>query len=82
LIQSRDSQTEAGRQWLTPVILAAQEAEIRSLFVQSQPRKKAQETLISKTLHKNRAGGVAQGEGPEFKPQYRKKKKRIQKQDG
>jgi hypothetical protein len=22
------------------------------------------------TLHKNRAGGVVQGEGPEFKPQY------------
>jgi hypothetical protein len=28
-----------------------------------------------KTLQKNRAGGVAQGEGPEFKPQYCKKKK-------
>jgi hypothetical protein len=27
-----------------------------------------------KTLHKNRAGRVAQGEGPEFKPQYLKKK--------
>jgi hypothetical protein len=24
---------------------------------------------------KNRAGGVAQGVGPEFKPQYRKKKR-------
>jgi hypothetical protein len=33
---------------------------------------------LKKTLQKkkNRAGGVAQGEGPEFKPQYRKKKKR------
>jgi hypothetical protein len=29
---------------------------------------------LKKTLHKNRAGGVAQGEGPEFKPQYCKKK--------
>jgi hypothetical protein len=30
---------------------------------------------IKKNLHKNRAGGdgVAQGEGPEFKPQYCKK---------
>jgi hypothetical protein len=28
---------------------------------------------LRKTLHKNRAGGVAQGEGPEFKPQYYKK---------
>jgi hypothetical protein len=26
--------------------------------------------------HKKRAGGMAQGEGPEFKPQYHKKKKR------
>jgi hypothetical protein len=29
---------------------------------------------ISKTLRKNRAGGMAQGEGPEFKRQYHKKK--------
>jgi hypothetical protein len=33
-------------------------------------------TYLKKTLHKNRAGGVVQGEGPEFKPQYQKKKKR------
>jgi hypothetical protein len=26
------------------------------------------------TLHKNKAGGVAQSEGPEFKPQYRLQK--------
>jgi hypothetical protein len=26
------------------------------------------ETLSQKTLHKNRAGGVAVGKGPEFKP--------------
>jgi hypothetical protein len=25
---------------------------------------------LGKTLHKNRAGGVAQDEGPEFKSQY------------
>jgi hypothetical protein len=30
-------------------------------------------SLSQKTHHKNRAGGVAQGEGPDFKPQYRKK---------
>jgi hypothetical protein len=29
-------------------------------------------------LHKNRASGMAQGEGPEFKSQYRKKKKEGQ----
>jgi hypothetical protein len=31
---------------------------------------------LEKTLHKKRAGGVAQGVGPEFKPQYHKKKKK------
>jgi hypothetical protein len=31
---------------------------------------------LKKTHHKNRAGGVAQDEGPEFKPQYHKKKKK------
>jgi hypothetical protein len=30
----------AGRQWLTPVILATQEAEIRRIMVLSQPRQK------------------------------------------
>jgi hypothetical protein len=35
---------------------------------------------LGKTLHKNRAGGVAQGEGPEFKPQYCKKKKKRKKE--
>jgi hypothetical protein len=31
------------------------------------------DTISKKTHHKNRAGGVAQGEGLEFKPQYCKK---------
>jgi hypothetical protein len=35
--------------------------------------------ISKKTLHKNRAGRVAQGEGPEFKPQYHKKKKKKKK---
>jgi hypothetical protein len=59
-----------------PVILAIQEAEIRRIMVQSQLRQIVQETLCPNTLHKNRAGGMAQGEGPEFKPRYHKKKKK------
>jgi hypothetical protein len=47
-----------------PVILVTQEAEIRRIVVQSQPRQRVHETLSRKTLHKNRAGAVAQGEGP------------------
>jgi hypothetical protein len=30
---------------------------------------------LEKNCYKNRAGGVAQGEGPEFKPQCHKNKK-------
>jgi hypothetical protein len=35
--------------------------------------------LVSKNpiTHKNRARGVAQGVGPEFKPQYQKKKRHL-----
>jgi hypothetical protein len=35
----------AGRQWLTPVILATQEAEIRRIAVGSQPRQIVHEAL-------------------------------------
>jgi hypothetical protein len=56
---------QAGCQWLMPIILTTQEAEIRRIVVR-------RETLSRKTLYKNMAGGVAQGEGPAFKPQYLK----------
>jgi hypothetical protein len=32
---------------------------------------------LKKTLHRKGAGGMAQGVGPEFKPQYHKKKKKL-----
>jgi hypothetical protein len=53
------------------VILAIQEAEIRRIKAQSQPRQTVCET--------QRAGGVAQGVGPEFKSQYHPKKKKKKK---
>jgi hypothetical protein len=59
-----------------PIILATQEAEINRIVVQSQPGQIVCETLSQKTLHKNKAGGVVQGEGPEFKHQYHKKEKK------
>jgi hypothetical protein len=62
-------EANAGHQWLTPVILVTQEADIRRISVRTQPRQKVRENLWQTTLHKNRAGEVAQGEGPEFKPQ-------------
>jgi hypothetical protein len=33
--------------------------------------------FFEKTLHKNKAGGVAQGEDPEFKLEYHLDKKRM-----
>jgi hypothetical protein len=47
--------------------------EIKRIVVQNQPRQIVCKTLSRKTLHKNMVGGVDQGEGPEFKPQYYKK---------
>jgi hypothetical protein len=35
-----------------------------------------QDSYLEKTHHKKRAGGVAQGVGPEFKAQYWKKKRK------
>jgi hypothetical protein len=60
-------------QWLTSIILATQEAEIRRIEVQSQTRQIVHETLPRKNPSQKRAGGVAHGVGPEFKPQYWKK---------
>jgi hypothetical protein len=37
--------TRAGHRWLTPVIIATQEAEIRRIMVQSQPGQAVLETL-------------------------------------
>jgi hypothetical protein len=56
------------------VILATQEAEIRKIAVRSQPGHIVHGTLSQKNPSQKRAGGVAQGVGLEFKPQYQKKK--------
>jgi hypothetical protein len=58
------------------VILSTQEAEIRRIVVLNQSGQTFHETLSQKALHNNRAGRVSQGEGPELKTQYRKRKKK------
>jgi hypothetical protein len=56
-------------------MLATQEAEIRRIMIQSQPRQIVHKTLSLKNpSQKKRAGGAAQGESHEFKPQWGKKK--------
>jgi hypothetical protein len=57
-----------------PVILATQEAEIKRIAVQSQPRQIVYKTLSQENTSQKRAGGVAQGVGPEFKSHYQKEK--------
>jgi hypothetical protein len=71
-------------QWFLPVIPATQEAAIRRITVRSQP-----EQIIPKTLSwkkpitkKKRAGRVAQGEGPEFKPKLQKEREREREREG
>jgi hypothetical protein len=63
----------AGCQWLTPVILATQEAEIRKIEIWSQPRKIVYETPSQKKKFTKNTGG-AQSTGPYLKPQYCKTK--------
>jgi hypothetical protein len=65
-------------QWLTPVIPATQEAEMRQIMVQSQPRKIVHQTQSAKNPSQKRDGKVVQGVGLECKPQYRGKKKSVE----
>jgi hypothetical protein len=62
-----------------PVILATGEAEVRRIEVWNQPGQIVQGEPISKNPSQKRADGVAQGEGPAFKPQYCKINKWINK---
>jgi hypothetical protein len=54
-----------------------QEAEIRRITVQSQPQQVVHQTISQKNPSQKRAGGVVQGVGLEFKPQYCKKEKKM-----
>jgi hypothetical protein len=47
------------------------------LWFEASPGKQFCETVSRKILHKNRAGGMALSEGPEFNSQYCKKKKKF-----
>jgi hypothetical protein len=62
-----------------PVILTIEELEIRRIAAQSQPGQIVCKTLYQKYPSQKRAGEVAQGVGPEFKPQncQKERKKEI-----
>jgi hypothetical protein len=68
-MEKKRNNQKTGCWWLTPVILATQE-EIRRITVRNQPGQIVLEPLSRKYQSQKRAGGVAQGLGPEFKPQY------------
>jgi hypothetical protein len=60
-----------------PAILATQEVEIRRMMLWSQPGQIVWETLSQENPSRKNAGGVAVGVGPEYNPQYHKKKQSI-----
>jgi hypothetical protein len=67
--------TLARHWWLTPVILATQEdGGLNPGWANS-----SQDSIAKKPFTKKRASGVAQGVGPQLKPQYHKKKKKKNK---
>jgi hypothetical protein len=57
-----------------PIILATQEAEIRKIMVQSQPRQIVLKTLSGKNHHKNRAVEWLKVKTLSSKPSTTKKK--------
>jgi hypothetical protein len=69
---------KAGHQWLTSIILATQEAEIRRIVVQSQSGQTVHETLSQK--HPSQVGG-GRGcwSGSRCRSEYHQKKKKKKK---
>jgi hypothetical protein len=62
-----------------PVILAAQEAEIRRTAVRSQPGQTVRKTLSRKSTSQIKSWWNGSKCSPEFEPQNRKKKKKKEK---
>jgi hypothetical protein len=77
IVQGTKTRKRSGRRWLTPVILATQEVEIRRNSGSKPTWANSSRDPILKNTSPERAGGVAQGVGPEFKYQYCKKKKKV-----
>jgi hypothetical protein len=59
-IQAPKMGQQAGCRWLMPVIIVAQEAELRKISVRSQPKPYNSGNPISKNRSQKRAGRIAQ----------------------
>jgi hypothetical protein len=66
---------KAELRWLMPVVLATQRQRSGRSWFKASLGKQFVRPYLKKPFTK-RAGSVAQGAGPEFKPQYHQKKKK------
>jgi hypothetical protein len=58
-------------QWLMPAVLATGGRDQEDYGSKPTQANSSQHPILKKPItHKKKAGGVAQGVGPEFKPQY------------
>jgi hypothetical protein len=77
-----NKKSNAGRWWLTPVIPPTQEAEVRRIAVQSQPRQTVHKTLSCKILSKKKKKNVLvewlKVKAPSSSPSTTHTKKKVQ----
>jgi hypothetical protein len=67
-VPPQQGSSQAGHRWLSPVILAPQEAEIRRITVGSQPRQIVHETLSQKKPITKKKKRLVEWSGSRYRP--------------